>query len=181
MHELRVTLNCTSYELPFAYKLRIFVCCLSCELSFTYKLQVTSYLLDTSYKLLFIAWVLSYFLHMNYELLITAWVTSFILNMSYELVLTRQLRVNVYLRITFSKAFFVTLILTYLQHEKIWRSEEENTTNTMKICHGLLSSKFIPSVKNSWNKTFFSLRQGIKEALVVDLGKTLTTNRSVFK
>ena len=124
----------------------------------SYELQVTarvtSYILDTSYKLLFIAWVMSYFLNTNYELLIIAWVTSFIFHTSYELVLIRELRVNVYCTDYFLKGFFVTLILTYLEHEKIRQSGEENT-NMKKIFHGLLSSKYIPSSKNSWNKTFF--------------------------
>ena len=94
--------------------------------------------------------------------------------------LIRELRVNVYCTDYFLKGFFVTLILTYLEHEKIRRSGEENT-KMKKIFHGLLSSKYIPSSKNSWNKTFFSLRQGITEALIDNLSKTLITNGNVFK
>ena len=129
VHELRISVICTSYKLPIAYKLRVFVYCISYELSFALELRVTvycaSYVLDTSYKLLFIAWVMSYFLNTNYELLIIAWVTSFIFHTSYELVLIHELRVNVYCTDYFLKGFFVTLILTFLEHEKIRRSGVE--------------------------------------------------------
>ena len=123
---------------------------------------------------------MSYFLNTNFELLIIARLTSFIFHTSYELVLIRELRVNVYCTDYFLKGFFVTLILTYLEHEKIRRSGEENT-KMKKICHGFLLSKYIPRPKIAGTKLFFSLRQGITEALIDNLSKTLITNGNVFK
>ena len=94
--------------------------------------------------------------------------------------LIRELRVNVYCTDCFLKGFFVTLILTYLEHEKIRRSGQENT-KMKKLCHGFLLSKYIPRPKIAGTKLFFSLRQGITEALIDNLSKTLITNGNVFK
>ena len=91
-----------------------------------------------------------------------------------------KLRVNVYCTDYFLKGFFVTLILTYLEHEKIRRSGEENT-KMKKICHEFLLCKYIPRPKIAGIKLFFSLRQGIMEALIDNLSKTLITNGNVFK
>ena len=133
-YELLLIARVKSYLLHTSYEFLFIAWVASYLLHTSYELQaiawVTSYLSDTSYKLLF--YCMSYELLFAYELWVTNYCMSYEFHFAHELVLIHELRVNVYCVDYFFKGFFVTLILTYLYHEKIRRSEEENT-NMKKI------------------------------------------------